>query len=131
MISEYADILELPHHSSTRHKKMSLEARAAQFAPFAALTGFDSAIEETGRLTDQWRELEEFQLSELDWIQQWVLETEQPMVTVTYFAPDSKKSGGEYLHAVGKIKRIDPCSRMLLFSDGKKISLDHIVGIET
>ncbi len=129
--ADYADILHLPHHVSQTRPQMSMQDRAAQFSPFAALTGFDAAIDETGRLTEEWAELGEEAKAVLDRKQQYLRDTlsRQPEVTVTYFLPDERKAGGAYVAATGRVKRIDEYERILILADGRKIPMDSIADI--
>lgn len=130
---KYADILFHPHPVSKKHPPMDRSVRAAQFSPFAALTGYDAAIRETGRLTDRFVELEEDDKAVLDEkLQQvkWHLDqkrTESLIVTITYFQPDERKDGGEYKRICGNVKRIDEQERVLVMGDGQKIYMDRIV----
>lgn len=128
----YDDIIHLPHHVSTTHPQMSIYDRAAQFAPFAALTGHGEAIRETARLTDEKIQLDEQEKSLLDERLRMVQDmlTKYPEITVTYFRPDQKKSGGEYISVTGCIKKIDGCHKLLSMSDGLQIPLDDIFKIE-
>ena len=129
----YDDIIHLPHHVSKTRPQMSLEDRAAQFSPFAALTGYDAAILETGRLTEDKLELGEETQAILDRKQRYLAEIidTKPEITVTYFVPDEKKSGGAYSTVTGFLKRIDEYERVLMLTDGRKIQLDAIVDIES
>ena len=131
-MSDYDDIINLPHHQSKNHPHMSLYDRAAQFAPFAALTGYDDAVKEARRLTDSKPELEENQLEELDQKLADLMTRieEHPEVTITYFEPDDRKEGGAYVTCVGKIKKIDSYMRQLIFEDGKEINFDNVIDIE-
>ena len=131
-MSDYDDIINLPHHQSKNHPRMSLYDRAAQFAPFAALTGYDDAVKEARRLTDSKPELEENQLEELDQKLADLMSRieEHPEVVVTYFEPDDKKEGGAYVTCVGKIKKIDGYKRRLIFEDSKDINIDNIKEME-
>ena len=124
----YNDIIDLPHHVSTTRPRMSMIDRAAQFSPFAALTGYDAAIRETGRLTDERIELSEESRAALDRKQQILLDNlaDHPEVSVTYFVPDERKSGGAYVTVTGRVRRIDEYRRRLLLMDGRNISLDEI-----
>lgn len=133
MSQSYEDIIDLPHPTSVRHPRMPRISRAAQFSPFAALTGHEAAITETARLTDQKMELTEEAKAELDQIQQMLLEhiAEQPEVTVTWFQPDERKEGGAYRKTIGLLKRIDTVQRMLYFHNGVQIPLDDILDIQT
>ena len=101
--NKYDEILSLPHHVSKTRPQMPMSDRAAQFAPFAALTGYDSAIKETGRLTDERIELDEEALTALDMKYQLLMDAlnEAPKVTITYFQPDERKAGGKYASQVG------------------------------
>ncbi len=129
----YDDIIHLPHHVSKTRPQMSLEDRAAQFSPFAALTGYDAAILETGRLTEDKLELGEETRAILDRKQRYLAEIidTKPEITVTYFVPDEKKSGGAYSTVTGFLKRIDEYERQLVLTDGRKILLDAIFDIES
>lgn len=133
MNDRYDDIIHLPHHVSKTRPQMSMMDRAAQFSPFAALTGYDADIKETGRLTDEKIELGEETKAVLDRKQRYLSDmiSVQPEITVTYFLPDERKSGGTYLSVTGKLKRIDEYERMMILTDGKKIPLDDIMDIES
>lgn len=132
MSIEYSDIINLPHHVSKTRPQMSMLDRAAQFSPFAALTGYDAAIKETGRLTDEKIELDEETKAALDMKQSYLIEIidEQPEISVTYFLPDTRKSGGAYVTTTGKLKRFDEYERLLILTNGKKIPMDDIADIE-
>lgn len=129
----YEDILNLPHHVSKTRPQMSMLDRAAQFSPFAALTGYDDAIKETGRLTDEKIEMDEDREAALDMKQAYLIEMidEQPEISITYFLPDTKKSGGAYVTVTGNLKRFDEYERLLILTDGKKIPMDDIADIES
>lgn len=131
MTNPYEDIIHLPHHRSASRPYMSIHDRAAQFSPFAALTGFDSALEEAGRHTDSRIELEEFGRSVLDRKLAWLLaqKNNQPNITVTYFCPDSKKAGGFYREIEGRVQKIDLHRELLIMADGPEISISEIVNI--
>ena len=132
----YAEILTLPHHKAANRPHMSMHDRAAQFSPFAALTGFDGVIAETGRMTDQKIELSESQMTllnqKLNLIDDAVQDGYHPVVSVVYFVPDAKKEGGSYQEYTGKVRQLDPVERKLVFlaanerSAGKDISIDVI-----
>ena len=111
---------------------MPMSDRAAQFAPFAALTGYDSAIKETGRLTDERIELDEEALTALDLKYQLLMEAldEAPEVTITYFQPDERKAGGKYLTATGAVKKVDDFARRITMQDGTKIPMDDVLSID-
>ena len=125
---EYDDIIDLPHHVSATRSRMSMIDRAAQFSPFAALTGYDAAIKETGRLTDERIELSEESRATLDRKQQLLLDNlaDHPEVSVTYFVPDERKSGGAYVTVTGHVKKVDEYERLLILTDGTKVPLDEI-----
>ncbi len=129
----YEDILNLPHHVSKTRPQMSMLDRAAQFSPFAALTGYDDAIKETGRLTDEKIEMDEDRKAALDMKQAYLIEMidEQPEISITYFLPDTKKSGGAYVTVTGNLKRFDEYERLLILTDGKKIPMYDIADIES
>lgn len=132
MINPYDDIINLPHHTSTSRPHMSAHDRAAQFSPFAALTGYDAAITETGRLTDKRVELDEYRKADLNErlckIQDQI--DEQPEVSITYFQPDKKKSGGAYITVTGCVKKIDAYERTVVMQDDTNIPIDGIFEIE-
>ena len=132
----YTDILTLPHHKAANRPHMSMHDRAAQFSPFAALTGFDGVIAETGRRTDQKIELSESQMTllnqKLNLIDDAVQDGYHPVVSVVYFVPDAKKDGGSYQGYTGKVRQVDAVERKLVFlaanerSAGRDISIDVI-----
>lgn len=134
----YDDIINLPHHVSTRHPQMSLIDRAAQFSPFAALTGHELAIRETERLTDEWVELDENRKELLDEKLQMLRESlssgkggqNLPEIMFTYFQPDEKKSGGAYLTISGKVRKIEEYGHKVILEDGTALTIEHIVDIE-
>ena len=126
---KYDDILDLPRPKS-KHEPMPMSDRAAQFSPFAALTGYGDAIDETARLTDARIELSEEERAELDYKQQYLSTLDSPMVTVTYFVPDSRKSGGAYVTHTGVLKRVDEVERMVVFKDGLRVPLDEVMDIK-
>lgn len=132
MSRKYDDILRLPHPTSKKHPRMPVSERAAMFSPFAALSGHAGAIAETARLTDQRMELDEDTRAELDRRQAALLEhiKEQPKITVTWFCPDEKKSGGAYVVTTGKLKKVDNDAGTLKLADGLTISLDEIVDLQ-
>lgn len=131
-LHKYDDILHLPHHVSTAHPPMPVLDRAAQFAPFAALTGHGEAIRETARLTEDKIELDENCLTELDAKLQMIKErlASRPVILVTYFKPDRKKQGGAYVTIRGRVKKIDEYAHTLLMEEGKELPLDDIAGID-
>ena len=133
MSGKYDDIIFLPHPTSRKHPRMSAMDRAAQFSPFAALTGYEEAIEETGRLTEQPVELWEDARIELDRRQQFLLENaaQNPEVNVRYFTPDSRKEGGAYVSAQGFLKTVDPIKQLLQLQDGTQIPLSAIIELDS
>ena len=130
--SQYADIINLPHHVSKKRPQMNLIDRAASFAPFAALTGYDDAVKETARLTDTKLELDENTKEILNDKLQIVLETNSDdlPVSITYFVPDKKKTGGAYVVKTGTIKRYDEYERQIIFTDKSSVSIDDVIEIE-
>jgi len=131
-MGSYDDIIHLPHHVSQRHPRMSVLDRAAQFSPFAALTGYGAVIQETGRLTGHRIELEEYSRDVLDKKQMILQEMagEHPNITVTYFVPDDRKDGGAYAKYTGALKKLDVYRRVMVMTDGAEIPLDEIVDME-
>ncbi len=131
MRGKYDDIIHLSRPISTRHTPMSRYDRAAQFSPFAALTGYDGVIAETARLTDRQVELDEGGKAEVDAKLREIRENidSMPQVTVTYFREDGRKDGGAYITVTGRVKRIDLYTRMLVFMDGSAIDLGQIYQI--
>lgn len=127
-MEQYEDMLLMQRPTSTKHPRMSLYDRAAQFSPFAALTGHEEIIGETGRVTDEKVVLTEQKKEELDRILHVLMEQreETPLVQVTYFRPDDKKEGGCYLTATKRLVRVNRRERFLLFEDGLQISVDDI-----
>ena len=131
-MNQYEDIINLPHHVSPTRPQMPMSDRAAQFAPFAALTGYDAAIIETGRLTDERIELDEGALTALNMRYQLLMDAldDKPEVTITYFQPDERKAGGKYVSAVGTVKKVDDFERLITMQDGTKIPMDDILSID-
>lgn len=129
MNNKYENLLENSHHVSVCRPHMRRGDRAAQFAPFAALSGFGDAIDETARLTDRKIELDEYEKEELDRILIQLADKikEQPAVTVTYFVPDERKTGGKYLTADKLLKKIDTVRRQMIFTDGTRINADDVL----
>lgn len=130
-IERYADIIDLPHHTSSKHPRMSAIARAAQFSPFAALTGYDAEIKETARLTDEKIELDEDSVNDINAKLQYIKDNidDNPEITVEYFVPDEKKSGGAYLTLNDRVRIIDEYERAIVFVSGKRVMIDDIYGI--
>ena len=130
-MNKYEDIINLSHHVSKTRKPMSLYNRAAQFAPFAALTGYDDAIKETSRITEQRIELSEELKNMLNQKIKLISENIklQPKVSITYFVPDNKKSGGVYKTISGNVRRIDEIEKYLLFTNKLKVYFYDIIFI--
>ena len=131
-MGKYDDIIHLPHHTSRRRPRMSMQDRAAQFSPFSALTGYDAVISETGRRTDSRPELTEDKKAELDEALRRLLQElpGHPSVRVTCFVPDGRKEGGAYVAVAGNACGLQRHERMLIMDDGTQISLDDIVALE-
>ena len=132
MSKQYDDIINLPHHVSATRPQMPLLDRAAQFAPFAALTGYDAAIKETGRLTDEKIEMDEEALNILNMKFQILVDNlhDEPEVSFTYFKPDERKAGGAYLEMIGTVKKVDDFERVITMQDGTKMLMDNILNID-
>lgn len=130
-MNRYEDMLELPHHISPTRPRMCRKDRAAQFSPFAALAGYESAIFETGRLTGERIRLTEEAKSLLDQKQQLLAQWDQPPVAVTRFLPDKRKEGGCCLTVTGHFRRIDPIRRLLLLTEGEEIPLDDVLELDS
>ena len=128
MNGKYDEIMRLPHHVSKTRPQMPMSDRAAQFAPFAALTGYDSAIKETGRLTDERIELDEDALTALNMKYQFLMDAldEEPEIKITYFKPDERKAGGEYVSVIGAVKKVDDFERLITMQDGTRIPMDDV-----
>jgi len=129
---KYDDIIDLPHHQSSTRPHMSGIDRAAQFSPFAALTGYDSAVKETARLTGRRVELDEDAIEILDeklcYLQEHI--EEFPEAAITYFVPDSRKQGGAYTMVSGPVRKIDGFERLVVMMNGTVIAIDDIIEIE-
>lgn len=128
----YDDIINLPHHVSALHPAMPVADRAAQFMPFAALTGHGEAIRETGRLTADRPELESDFMEGLDGKLQYLKEriAGHPEISVTYFRPDARKAGGAYVTVTGRVRKLDLYERVLLMEDGTGIRVEEVMGME-
>lgn len=133
MSGPYDDIIHLPHPTSKNRPRMSIHDRAAQFSPFAALSGHAAAIAETARLTDRKLELDEDTKAELDRRQAILLEhiSERPEITVTWFRPDERKEGGAYITTTGRLKKLDEAERILILTDDTRIPLEAVVSLES
>ncbi len=130
----YDDIINLPHHVSTTRPHMTVAERAAQFSPFAALTGHGDAIRETARLTEDQTDLDEDMLVRLDEKLAELARTAaagvQPEAAVTYFEADERKKGGAYRTKTGRVKRVDPAGRKIIFTDRTELEIENVVDIE-
>lgn len=128
----YDDIIGLPHHQSSMRPHMPVRDRAAQFAPFAALTGYGDAVAETARLTDERIDLDDYEKTALNERLASIRERldEKPEASITYFCPDARKSGGTYVKATGRVKRFDEYAREVVMADGTGIAIDDIVDVE-
>ena len=126
--SKYEDIIDLPHHVSYRHPRMSRIDRAAQFAPFAALTGYEAAVRETARLTEGQKELDETALAVLNEKLRLLADflEDRPQISITYFRPDERKKGGAYLSAEGAVKAVDEYAHTVTMENGTVIPMRHI-----
>ena len=132
----YEDIIHLPHHQAANRPHMSLYNRAAQFSPYAALTGYGDMVLEEARQTETRHELGDFEKEELDqklfMIQEAIQRGEHPLISVIYFVPDGRKAGGAYKEYAGLVKKIDTVERQIIFladngsSDGKRVQIDDI-----
>ena len=131
MTGKYDDMLFLPHHVSAGRPHLSPESRAAQFSPFAALTGYDAAVRETARVTDSRQELDDGTKEVLNGRLQLLAERleDHPEVTVTFFRPDAKKEGGSYAAVTGSVKKIDEYEKTVVMTDGTKIPVEEITEI--
>lgn len=131
-MGKYDDIINLPHHVSATRPHMAAIDRAAQFAPFAALTGYEGAVKETARLTDERIELDEYAQGALSDRLQIIADRmkEHPKIAITYFQPDAEKKGGAYITAAGTVKKIDEYERVVVMTDATVIPIDEIISIE-
>lgn len=131
-MKKYENIIDLPHHTSDKRPRMSRENRAVQFSPFAALTGYNAEINETARLTDEKLELSEDRINDINTKLQIIMDNidEYPEVTVEYFVPDEKKSGGSYIKIIGNIRRIDEHERILIMKDNHTVPIGDIYSID-
>lgn len=132
MTGKYDDMLQLPHHVSASRKPMAMTARAAQFAPFAALSGYDAEVQEAGRLTDRPIEPDEYEkeatnarlrLLARHFREEWV-------VSLVFFQPDERKAGGAYVTRTGTVKKLYETERLLTLTDGTVIPLDDLIALD-
>ena len=129
-MSNYDDILHLPDPTSKTHRRMSRQDRAAQFSPFAALTGYEAVVKETARLTEKRPVLTEDEVAELDARLRLAMELDAE-VTVTWFQPDAKKSGGSYVTTTSRVKKADELQRILTMEDGAQIPIQEVTAVES
>lgn len=129
----YEDIVDLPHHVSRKHPQPTMADRAARFAPFAAITGYEEMVLEEARVTDDRIEMDESSKAALNEKLNMILEflDEQPEVSITYFEPDKRKAGGAYITVTGTVKRIDEYEHLVIMTDGKKINIDDIYNLQS
>ena len=133
MSGVYDDILHLARPQSKKHRPMLMEDRAAQFLPFAALTGYDAAVSETARLTEDRIELDPQEAERLG-ARLAVLvkrQQEQPELSLLYYVPDARKAGGAYVTVSGRIKKITDFPRCIYLTDGSRIPIEDIVAVES
>ena len=130
-MSRYDDIINLPHHVSPTRQRMSMHDRAAQFAPFAALVGYDDAVAETARLTESRPELDEQEQQAINERLAYIVNHihEQPNVHIKYFVPDEHKSGGAIIEVSGKVKKISSIDGTLFMTDGCVIPITDVIDI--
>lgn len=132
MSENYDDIIHLPHHVSAKRPRMSALDRAAQFSPFAALTGYDDALRETRRQTEQKIVLDEEEAGLLNGKLRLLadLAPQRPAAAITYFVPDAKKEGGAYITAIGQVRRIDEENHLVVLTSGQSIAFEDILAVE-
>lgn len=132
MTDKYDDIINLPRHVSQKRLPMSIKDRAAQFSPFAALTGHDAEVKETARITEKRVELDQYMKEKLNHKLQILMDKvkEETEINITYFEPDDKKDGGAYITITGRVKKIDEYEKMILMKDDILIPIDEIIRIE-
>ncbi len=132
MKGAYDDIIHLPHHVSATRPHMPVRDRAAQFMPFRALTGYEDAVQETARLTDEKPVLSDDEKALLNSRLQPLADGSMTgkEVTLTWFRPDERKPGGAYVTDSGTVKRIDRCERLVILTDGRQILIDDILEIQ-
>lgn len=130
-MNNYEDIINLPHPTSSKHPRMSRESRSAQFAPFAALTGYEDAVKETARLTDERLEIDEGLKSLLNTRLQIILNNikNKPLIAFTYFVYDKKKTGGKYITATGNVKKLNLVEQYIMLEDKTKIPINEVINI--
>ena len=132
MTGKYDDMLRLPHHVSASRKPMAMTARAAQFAPFAALSGYDAEVQEAGRLTDRPIEPDEYEKEAMNARLQLLARhlREKWVVSLVFFQPDERKAGGTYVTRTGTVKKLYETERLLTLTDGTVIPLDDLIALD-
>ena len=130
-MSRYDDIIKLPHHFSPTRQRMSMHDRAAQFAPFAALVGYDDAVAETARLTESRPELDEQEQRAINEYLAYIADHihEQPEVRIKYYVPDDRKRGGAIVEVSGKVKKISATDETIVMADGSFVSIKDLIDI--
>ncbi len=130
--NKYEHIIRLPHPTSKVHPRMSVSDRAAQFSPFSALTGYEAAIDETARLTEEKAEPDEYEKLKISETINEISENigNHPEISVTYFIPDEKKAGGKYVSISGKVRKADIQNLFLMMQDGEKIPFSDIICLQ-
>ena len=131
-MGKYDDIIHLPHPTSERHPRMSRQDRAAQFSPFAALTGLGAALQESARLTERRLIPDEYEQAEMDKKLQNLREnlSRQPAVVITHFVPDDRKEGGSYRRTEGRVRKLLEFERQLVLTDGTTLAIEDILELE-
>ena len=133
MSGGYDDILHLARPQSKKHRPMPMEDRAAQFLPFAALTGYDAAVSETARLTEARVELDPQEAERLGerLVELAKRQKEQPELSLLYYVPDARKAGGAYVTVSGRLRKITDFPRCIYLTDGSEIPIEDIVAVES
>ena len=128
----YAYMYDMDYKKSAKRKHMTMTERAAQFGAFRALTGYEDAIDETGRITDEWLEPDEYEKEQLDIKLRYIKDNidSMPQVIMTYFTPKKKKKGGKYFTKNARVKRLREYERRVVFIDGEEVPIDFITSIE-
>ena len=126
---KYADIIHLPHHVSQNHPQMSMADRAAQFSPFAALTGHDAAIAEAARLTDERPILDESVKQEISDLLQLASTDSNLVLNIVYFVPDARKTGGSYMEITGRIKKLLPHEGLIIMENDTRVKVENVVKV--
>lgn len=132
-MGKYNDIIDLPHHESKTHSQMSMIERAAQFSPFAALTGYEDAIDEAARLTEDELDLSEGSIQEINDKICFLMEhlSSHPIITIMYFVPDERKAGGRYRSVTGEVKKIRTFEQEIELADGTTVAIKRILSIDS